>query len=81
MIGYYRLTDEEIKELPSGSRNIENDIYNLVYPLIIGDELPKDLYLLYTTLEIPIIKFKDIIIFIFYFLNYIYLIHIYLLYI
>lgn len=60
MIGYYRLTDEEIKELPSGSRNIENDIYNLVYPLIIGDELPKDLYLLYTTLEIPIIKFKDI---------------------
>lgn len=60
MIGYYRLTDEEIKELPSGSKNIETDIYNLACPLIIGDDLPKDLYLLYTTLEIPILKFEDL---------------------
>lgn len=60
MIGYYRLTDEEIKELPSGSINIENDIYNLACPLIIGDNLPKDLHLLYTTLEIPILTFEEL---------------------
>jgi putative nucleotidyltransferase with HDIG domain len=60
MIGYYRLTDKQIKELPKNAQNIEENIYNVCYPLIIGEELPKDLYYLYETLEIPIIKYEEL---------------------
>lgn len=60
MIGYYRLEENEINELPSGSKDIEKNIYDLAYPLVIDDELPKDIHLLYTTLEIPILKFEEI---------------------
>ena len=59
MVGYYRLDEEQIKELPSNSINIEENIYEICCPLIIGDDLPKDLYYLYNTLEVPIIEYKD----------------------
>ena len=60
MLGYYRLNKEQLQKLPSNKKNIEEDIYDLCFPLIIGEELPKNLYYLYNTLEIPVIKFEDL---------------------
>lgn len=59
MLGYYKLDESQINKLPSNSINIEENIYEICCPLIIGDDLPKDLYYLYETLEVPIIKFED----------------------
>lgn len=59
MLGYYKLDEERIKSLPSGSINIEDDIYNICCPLVIGEPLSKDLECLYLTLEIPIINIDD----------------------
>lgn len=59
MIGYYKLDEELIKKLPKNSKDIEDNIYDLAYPLITNDKLPKDLEYLYETLEIPVIKFEE----------------------
>ena len=60
MVGYYRIEDEQIKRLPKNSKNIENNIYEICCPLIIGEELPKDLQLLYNTLEIPVVHYEEL---------------------
>lgn len=59
MLGYYSLDEERIKELPECSINIEDNIYTLCCPLIIGDYLPKDLEYLYDILEIPVISIDE----------------------
>lgn len=59
MIGYYKLNDDQINKLPKNAKNIEDNIYELCYPLIIGEELPKDIYYLYNILEIPVFEYED----------------------
>jgi len=59
MLGYYKLEENQLKKLPKNIKNIEENIYEVCYPLIIGEELPKDIYYLYNTLEIPVYKYKD----------------------
>jgi len=59
MLGYYKLDDKYIDKLPLEAKDIEDDIYDLCCPLIIGEDLPKDIEYLYKTLEVPIIRFED----------------------
>lgn len=61
MIGYYKLDEETLKELPNNIRNIEDNIYDLCFPLIVEKEsdLPKDLLYLYKTLNIPILTITE----------------------
>ncbi len=56
MIGYFNLSEEELNALPKDIKNIEDNLYDLAYPLITNDVLPHDLRYLYETLNIPIIK-------------------------
>lgn len=61
MIGYYGLSKENIKKLPSDSENVEENLYKLVCPLIIEsrDSVPSQLLLLYDMLDIPVILFNN----------------------
>lgn len=59
MLGYYKVDEERIKKLPENCINIEDNIYNLCCPLIIGEPLTKDLEHLYNILEIPVINIED----------------------
>ena len=59
MLGYYKVDEERIKKLPENCINIEDNIYNLCCPLIIGEPLTKDLEHLYYILEIPVINIED----------------------
>lgn len=61
MIGYYKLSQKQLKELNISIKNIEDNIYDLCYPLIIDDtdNLPDDIRYLYEMLEIPILKYSD----------------------
>ena len=60
MLGFYRLSEEKIKDLPRGSKDIELNIYDLCCPLVTDEELPKDIKYLYEMLDIPIIKFEEL---------------------
>lgn len=62
MLGYYGLDEDIIKQLPDGSKNIEENIYELCCPLIVKDKasMPTDLLYLYETLEIPIIYYEEL---------------------
>ena len=56
MTGYFNLNEEELKNLSKNIKNIEDNLYDLAYPLITNMDLPHDLRYLYETLNIPIIK-------------------------
>ena len=62
MLGYYKLDDEMIQNLPKESKNIEENIYELCCPLVVKskDILPYDLYCLYEVLQIPVITFSEL---------------------
>lgn len=59
MIGYYHLSEEELKGLNENIKNIEDNIYDLAVPLVTNNELPKDLKYLYETLNIPVISIEE----------------------
>lgn len=59
MTGYFNLSEEELQKLPKEIKNIEDNLYDLAYPLITNMELPHDIKYLYETLNIPIIKPED----------------------
>lgn len=56
MIGYYSINEEELENLPKNIKNIEDNLYDLAYPLITNMDLPHDIKYLYDILNIPIIK-------------------------
>ena len=60
MTGYYKLEPKFVQQLGNDVRNVENNIYQLVFPLIVQNQksLPKDLRFLYETLNIPIVSYK-----------------------
>ncbi len=62
MTGYYKIKKENLHLLPKNSFNIEDDIYELTYPLVVekDNELPKEIEYLYKTLEIPIINVNEL---------------------
>ncbi len=60
MLGYYKLDESLVKKLSPNSINIEENLYTVCCPVIIGEDLPKDLFYLYDTLEVPIINFEDL---------------------
>ncbi len=60
MLGYYKIDENELAKLNLQYKNIEDNIYDLCCPLVIGKPLPPDLKCLYETLEIPIISYKQI---------------------
>jgi len=58
MLGYYKL-DESTKKQLGNAINVEEHLYQLVYPLIIGESLPQELACLYEMLEIPILSYDE----------------------
>ncbi len=62
MLGYYELDDSMVSQLPKGSKNIKDNIYDLCCPLVVKnyDSIPKDLFYLYEALEIPIIQYDEL---------------------
>ena len=61
MLGYYQLTKEQVKSLPKGSKNLEDNIYDLCCPLITNqkEKLDKNLLCLYEVLAIPILSYEE----------------------
>lgn len=59
MIGYFNVNEDDLKNLPKEIKNIEDNIYDLAYPIITNVELPHDLKYLYETLNIPIITVDE----------------------
>ncbi len=61
MLGYYQLTEEQIHILPEESRNMEENLYHLCYPLVVNEkkDLPVDIRDLYEMLDIPILSFIE----------------------
>lgn len=62
MIGHYKLGQDMLKQLNFSVKNIEENIYDLCYPLLVNkkNDVPDDICYLYETLEIPIIEYPDI---------------------
>lgn len=61
MVGFYKIRKENRNELPSDSINVEENLYDLVCPLVVNDfnDVPKELLLLYNMLEIPVVRLED----------------------